>query len=64
MPKEEYKEIHPSDYISARVNDFGVELMIADKASCKQKYSGLLIENTNLEEIMLFYVNKDKKEWS
>lgn len=62
--KEEYKEIHPSDYISARVNDFGVELMIADKATCKNKYSGLLIEKTNLEEIMLFYVNKEKKEWS
>lgn len=62
--KEEFQEIHPSDYISARVNDFGVELMITDKAACKQKYSGLLIQQTNLEEIMLFYVNKEKKEWS
>jgi len=62
--KEEFQEIHPSDYVSARVNDFGVELMLADKATCKQKYSGLLIEKTNLEEIMLFYVNKEKKEWS
>ncbi len=62
--KEEFQEIHPSDYISARVNDFGVELMITDKAACKQKYSGLLIQQTNLEEIMLFCVNKEKKEWS
>ena len=62
--KEDFKEINPNDYISARVNDFGVDFLVSDKAACKQKYSGLLIENTNLEDIMLFYVNKDKKEWS
>ncbi len=62
--KDDFKEIAPTDYISARINDFGVELMVSDKVACKQKYSGLLIENTNLEEIMLFYVNKEKKEWS
>lgn len=61
--KDDFKEIAPADYISARINDFGVELLVSDKADCKQKYSGLLIENTNLEEIMLFYVNKEKKEW-
>lgn len=62
--REDFKEINPNDYISARVNDFGVDFLVPDKAACKQKYSGLLIENTNLEDIMLFYVNKDKKEWS
>lgn len=62
--KEDFKEIHPDDYISARLGDYGVDFMVSDKAACKQKYSGLLIENTNLEEIMLFYVNKEKKEWS
>lgn len=62
--KEDFKEIHPSDYISARIGDYGVDFMVSDRAACKQKYSGLLIENTNLEEIMLFYVNKEKKEWS
>ena len=62
--REDFKEINPKDYISARINDFGVDFLVPDKAACKQKYSGLLIENTNLEEIMLFYVNKDKKEWS
>ncbi len=62
--KEDFKEIAPEDYISARVTDFGVEAMVADKAKAKQKYSGALIEKTNLEEIMLFYVNREKKEWS
>lgn len=62
--KEDFKEIAAEDYISARVTDFGVEAMVADKAKAKQKYSGALIEKTNLEEIMLFYVNREKKEWS
>lgn len=62
--REDFKEIAAEDYISARVGDFGVELMVSERIACKNKYSGLLIENTNLEEIMLFYVNKEKKEWS
>lgn len=62
--RDDFKEISPKDYISARINDFGVDFLVSDKAACKNKYSGLLMENTNLEEIMLFYVNKEKKEWS
>ncbi len=62
--KADYKEIAPSDFISARTNEFGVQLLTADRAAAKEKYSGLAIESTNLEDIMLYYVNKDKKEWS
>ena len=62
--KDNFKEISPNDYISARVTDFGVEVMVSNRAEAKHKYSGALIEKTNLEEIMLFYVNKEKKEWS
>lgn len=62
--KEDFKTIDKEDYISARINDFGVEAMVSDKEEAKRKYSGLLIEKTDLDEIMLFYVNRDKKEWS
>lgn len=62
--KDDFREIAAEDYVSARVTDFGVEAMVADRAKAKQKYSGALIEKTNLEEIMLFYVNREKKEWS
>ena len=62
--KADYKQLDPADYISARLNDFGAEVMVADRAAAKQKYSGLIIEKTTLEEIMLFYVNREKKEWS
>ena len=62
--KAEYGEIVRGDYISARVNDFGAEIMFADRAAAERKYSGAAIEKTTLEEIMLFYVNREKKEWS
>ncbi|MBQ9484269.1 MAG: ABC transporter ATP-binding protein [Ruminiclostridium sp.] len=62
--KAEYKEIAPDDFISARVTDFGAEVMVADRAAAANKYSGATIEKTTLEDIMLFYVNREKREWS
>lgn len=61
--KDDYKEIAAEDIVSARLTDFGAEVMVSDKAACKRKYSGLVMDNTTLEEIMVFYVNRDKKEW-
>ncbi|MBP3793703.1 MAG: ABC transporter ATP-binding protein [Ruminococcus sp.] len=61
--KEDYENIGQGDIISARISDFGVEAMVSDKKAVKRKYSGLVIDPTTLEEIMLFYVNRDKKEW-
>ena len=62
--KNDYKEIEPADIVSARVTDFGAEVMIRDKALCNRKYTGLALDNTTLEEIMLYYVNAEKREWS
>lgn len=61
--KEDYKDIAPEDIVSARINDFGAEIMVSDKAACSRKYSGAVIDNATLEDIMLYYVNRDKKEW-
>lgn len=62
--KSDYKSIEPQDIISARLTDFGAEVMVADKSACKKKYSGLVLDDTTLEEIMVYYVNRGKKEWS
>ena len=62
--KDELSQIAREDFISARINEFGAEVMVADREQCKKKYPALLIERTTLEEIMLFYVNREKKEWS
>ncbi|MBP5581696.1 MAG: ABC transporter ATP-binding protein [Ruminococcus sp.] len=61
--KDDYKDIAPEDIVSARLNDFGAEVMISDKAECSRKYSGAVIDPATLEDIMLFYVNRGKKEW-
>lgn len=62
--KKDFADIEPGDYISARVTDYGAEVMIADRARMGKKYSRLVLDKTTLEEIMLFYVNQNKKEWS
>ena len=61
--KSDFNEIEKSDFISARVTDFGAEVLISDRKKALQKYSGAIIDPTTLEEIMLFYVNQNKMEW-
>ena len=60
---KELADIDRADYISARVTDFGAELMVADRTLAAKKYSGAVIDKTTLEEIMLFYVNRGKDKW-
>lgn len=60
----DYKNIDPADIISARITEFGAEAMVSDRKSAERKYSGLVIDSTTLEEIMRYYVNSSKKEWS
>lgn len=62
--KKEYTDIDPTDVISVRINDFGAEILVADRKACEQKYKGLLLESTNLEELMRYYINANKKEWT
>ena len=62
--KSDFSEIEKTDFISARVTDFGAELLVSDKKTMSKKYSGAVIDPTTLEEIMLFYANREKKEWS
>ena len=62
--KSDYKNIDHEDIISARLTDFGADVMICDKAGCKRKYSGLVLDNATLDDIMVYYVNRSKKEWS
>jgi ABC-2 type transport system ATP-binding protein len=62
--KSDYREIEPEDIISARVTDFGAEVMVRDRAACMKKYNGLAMDNASLEEILLFYDNAKKGEWS
>ena len=62
--KADYKELDPADLISTRLTDFGAEVMVSDRAAASRKYSGLIIDPAALDEIMVYYVNRTKKEWS
>lgn len=64
VKRSELAEISRDDYVSARVNDYGADLLVNDKQSALKKYSGAVIDNASIDEIMLFYVNRTKKEWS
>ncbi len=61
---DDYKAIDKEDIISARLSEYSAEVMTDKKQECKRKYNDMLIEKTDLEEIMLFYVNREKKEWA
>ena len=62
--KKDFKDFEREDYISARVTDFGAEIMVSDRDKTARKYSGAVIDKTTLEEIMMFYVNHSKNQWS
>ena len=59
-----YEAVAKEDFVSARVTDFGAELMVSDRAGCERKYSGAVIDPASLDDIMVYYVNREKKEWS
>ena len=61
--KEDYATVSRNDFISARVTEFGAELLVSDKNACNKKYSGAVIDNATLDDIMVYYVNREKKEW-
>jgi ABC-2 type transport system ATP-binding protein len=63
-PKADYAAIDKNDFVSARLTDFGAEVMVSDRAFAEKKYSGAVFDPTTLEEIMVYYVNRAKKEWS
>lgn len=62
--KSDFKDIDKDDMVSARITDFGAEVMISDRIKCGKKYSGAVMDKTTLEEIMLFYVHRNAKEWT
>ena len=62
--KGDYRELDPADLVSTRLTDFGAEAMVSDKAAAARKYSGMVIDPAALDEIMVYYVNRTKKEWS
>lgn len=57
--KDDLKNIDPKDMVSYRQSAFGVEVLVADREMCAAKYPSMVMEQTTLEEIMIFYVNRN-----
>lgn len=62
--EDDYRNIDPANIVSVRKNSYGVEAMVIDREAVQCEHSKLIVDPTTLEEVMLFYVNRDKKEWS
>ncbi len=58
--KKDFSQIQPQYYVSFRKNPFGYDMLLKDKKAFLQKYSGAVVDNAHLEDIMLFYHEKKK----
>lgn len=59
--KDEVATIDEKDIISTRPSAFCTEVLVADREACSKKYPKLLMEQTTLEDIMIFYVNSKNR---
>ncbi len=62
--KDKLQEIDPEDIVSIRTNSFGAEVMVNDRESAGYKYRDCVIDPASLDDIMLYYVHREAKEWS
>lgn len=63
------EHVEPRDCVSTHRTEYGAEVLVADKAQCRRKYPGLLLEPATLDEILLYYVKADgltddRREWT
>lgn len=62
--KDYIQNVDPEDIVSIRTNNFGAEIMVNDRESAKMKYRDTVIDPASLDDIMLYYVHREAKEWS
>ena len=61
---DDIKEIDDEDIISIRTNKYAASIMVKNRRQCEVKYSGALIDNARLDDILLYYVKgMSKREW-
>lgn len=56
--KNDLTGIDEKDIISTRPSAFCTEVLVADREACERKYPKVTMEQTTLEDIMIFYVNR------
>ena len=56
----DFAKIEKNDLVRWRKDEFGYEALVMDKDVIRRKYSGLVIDNATIDEIMLLYVKGEK----
>lgn len=59
--KSELEKISAPLIVNVQPGTFGVEVLVNDRRACEKLYPQMVIEPATLEDIMLFYVNKDSQ---
>ena len=59
--KSELEKISEPLIVNVQPGTFGVEVLVNDRRACEKLYPQMVIEPATLEDIMLFYVNKDSQ---
>lgn len=62
--KEELPNIDKSEIVSARVNEFGAEVMLSDRERAVRLFPGKIVDAASLDDVMLYYVHKGEMGWS
>ncbi len=57
--KDDLKDISESFIVYAQSGTYGVEVLVNDRKACAKLYPEMIIEQASLEDIMLFYVNRN-----
>lgn len=53
---DDFNKINKQDIIGHRKNQFGYEILVNNKEKNRYKYKDFVMDNSNLEDIMLFYI--------
>lgn len=54
--KNEFDRVDRDDIVAWRSSAFGCEALVKDRFALRGKYSGMVLESTTIEDIMLFYI--------
>ena len=58
--KDEVAKISEGLIVSTEITDFGAEVLVNDRHVAGRLYPDMILETASLEEIMIFYVNKNR----
>jgi len=58
--KDEASKVSESLIVHSEIGDYGAEILVNDRHAAEKLYPDMVIENAALEEIMIYYVNRNQ----